>query len=48
MAVLTGNGTVLVKVHSDKFTETRRVIVSQRFGITKCLQDRIGGKNLLL
>merc|ERR1719367_2754841 len=40
--------TRLVKVDTDEFTKTGRVVISDSLGITPSLQDRVGGNNLLL
>merc|ERR1719515_67378 len=40
--------TRLVKVDTNEFTKTGRVVISDSLGITPGLQDRVGGNNLLL
>jgi len=45
--VATGQFANTAKVGSDEFTETRRIVVSDRLSITKGLQRRVGLHNLL-
>lgn len=40
------DGSLLVEVHRDELSETRRVVISQGLGVSESLEDRVSGENL--
>ena len=44
----TTDAVVLVKVHRDQLAETRRVVVTQRLGVTERLENRVREQDVLL